>query len=181
MNEILLEYPYKTRPRVMLAAMAFFGACAAEGVYAAVTNDRGLIFDHIFTFRFSVNGATVFYWCIAAASMLIALGAMIALAMNFTTRFVRLTSTEVSFPPHGFARKPVVIALSDITLITTETVHKQRFIIIDHGTGKSSLAQSMLPNPEAFEKLNAALLAIWGRLPELPVRSSNLTHGSAGT
>jgi hypothetical protein len=169
MKEILLEYPYKARPRPMLVAMAFFGACAAEGTHVAVTNDRGLIVHGIF--RFSVKGATVFYWCLAAVSTLFVLAAIIALAMNFNRRLLRLTSTEVSFPPHGFARKPIVIALSDITLITTRTVEKQRFINIYHRTGassesaerKSSVAQSMLPNPEAFEKLNAALLAIRGR------------------
>ena len=87
MKEILLEYPYKARPGPMLVAMAFFGACAAEMAHAAVTNDRGLILDGIFSF--SVRGATVFYWCVAAVSMVIVLVAIMALAMDFTPRFVR--------------------------------------------------------------------------------------------
>jgi hypothetical protein len=158
MKEILLEYPYKAKPASMLAGIAFFGACAVVGVSLAVTNDRGLILNGIF--RFSANGATIFYWCLAAASMLFVLVAILALTMNLTTpRFVRLTSSELSFPPYGFARQPVVIALSDITQVTIQTIQRHQFLNIHHRNGKSTLSKSMLPNSDAFEKLNAALVA----------------------
>ena len=157
MNETVLEYPYRANPVTMLAGMAFFGACAAAGVGFAVTNDRGLVLNGII--RFSVGGATIFYWCLAAVSMIFVLVAILALVMNFTTpRFVRLTSTELSVPPYGFARKSTVIALSDITQITTQTVQRQEFLNIHHQRGKSTVSKSMLPRSDAFERLKAALV-----------------------
>jgi hypothetical protein len=154
----ILEYPYRAKPWMMLAAIAFFGACAAGMGYRAVTNDRGLILNRIFTF--SVDGATIFYWCIAAAAALFVVGAILALIAGLTNPMaVRLTATDFSAPKHGFAKKLIVIALRDIKEIGIQTVHKQRFMNVYFRNGKLSIAQSMLPNSEAFERLHSGLAA----------------------
>lgn len=154
----ILEYPYKAKPWMMLAGIAFFGACAAGMGYRAITNDRGLILNGIFTF--SVEGATIFYWCIAAAAAIFVAGAVFALLAGLTNPMaVRLTATEFSAPKHGFTKKPTVIPLHDIKEIGIQTVQKQRFMNIYFRNGKLSIAQSMLPNSEAFEKLHSGLVA----------------------
>jgi len=154
----ILEYPYKAKPWMMLAGIAFFGACAAGMGYMAVTNDRGLILNRIFTF--SVEEATIFYWCIAAVAALFVVGAIFALIAGLTNPMtVRLTATEFSAPKHGFAKKPTAIPLHDIKEIAIQTVQKQRFMNIYFRNGKLSIAQSMLPNSEAFEKLHSGLVA----------------------
>lgn len=154
----ILEYPYKAKPWMMLAGIAFFGACAVGMAYTAVTNDRGLILNRIFTF--SVEGATIFYWCIAVGAALFVVGALFALITGLTNPMVvRLTATEFSAPKHGFAKKLTVLPLRDIKEVSIQTVQKQRFMNIYFRNGKLSIAQSMLPSSDAFEKLHSGLVA----------------------
>ena len=156
MTDISLEYPYRPNLWKALAGIAFFGVCAASMGYAATTNDRGLILDGVFTF--SPAGATVFYWCIAVAAVLFVLLAVYTLvASSANPGVVRLTATELSMPSRGFVGKPTSVALSDLLQISVQTVSKQRLLIVAHRAGKLSVAQSMLPSAEAFEKLHAAL------------------------
>jgi hypothetical protein len=153
-----LEYPYKANVWMMLAGIAFFGACTAMMVYAALTNDRGLILNGIITF--SMDGATVFYWCVAAVCVLFVLFATFALVSGVANPMsIQLTPTELSAPRNGFSRKRTAIPLNDIVDVGVLTVQRQRFMNVYHRAGKLSVAQSMLPNPEAFEKLHAALVA----------------------
>jgi hypothetical protein len=153
----ILEYPYKAKPLMMLAGILFFGCCAVWMGYVALTNDRGLILNRIFTF--SSEGATIFYWCIAVVAALFVVFAIIALIAGLTKPMtIRLTATELSAPKHGFAKKPTVIPLRDIKDIGIQTVQKQRFMNIYFRNGKLSIAQSMLPSAEAFEKLHNRLV-----------------------
>ena len=143
---------------MMLAGIGLFGAGAGEMAYEALTNDRGLILNGIFTFL--VHGATIFYWCVAAVCMLFVLVAIFALARSWATPGVlRLTSTELLLPPNVFVRKPIAIRLSGITGINVHTMYKERFIYVYHAGGKASVNQSMLPNSEAFDRLFTALTA----------------------
>jgi hypothetical protein len=162
MTDISLEYPYKPNLWKTLAAIAFFGACAGGMGYAAVTNDRGLILNGVITF--SPAGAAVFYWCVAAAAALfVLLGLYTLIASSANPGVLRLTATELSVPSRGFSAKPRLVSLADLLQISVQTVSKQRFLIISHRAGKLSVAQSMLPNAEAFEKLQAALAASLNR------------------
>lgn len=158
MSDLALEYPYKAKAGVMLACMAFFAACAATMAHAALTNDRGLILNGIITF--GTEGATVFYWCVAAVSVLfVIVGAFGFFAGLRKPVSIRLTATELSAPKNGFTRKPTRIPLHEIVDVGVQTIQKQRFLTVHHRSGKLNLAQSMLPNSEAFEKLHAALVA----------------------
>ena len=153
-----LEYPYKANAWMMLAGMAFFGGCAAMMAYTALTNDRGLILNGIITF--TPDGATRFYGAIAIVSVLFVLIAVAALISSFANPMsVSLTAEALSAPKNGFARKRTAIPLHEIVDIGVQTIQRQRFMNVYHRGGKLSLAQSMLPNAEAFEKLHAALVA----------------------
>jgi hypothetical protein len=159
MSDTHLEYPYKANAWMMLAGIAFFGACAALMAYAALTNDRGLILNGILTF--TTDGATRFYGAIAIVSVLFVVVALSALVSSLTRpTSILLTSDGLSAPRHGFTRKRTEIPLQDIVEIGVQTIQRQRFINVYHRTGKLSVAQSMLPNADAFEQLHAALLAI---------------------
>ena len=158
MSDTRLEFPYKANAWMMLAGIAFFAACAATMAYAALTNDRGLILNGIITF--TPDGATRFYGAVAIVSVLFVLVALTALVASFTNpMFVLLTSHELCAPKHGFTRKVTKIPLQDIMEIGVQTIQRQRFMNVYHRGGKLSLAQSMLPNAEAFEQLYAALRA----------------------
>jgi hypothetical protein len=162
MSGTTLEYPYKANAWMMLACIAFFGGIAVMMGHEASTNDRGLILNGIL--ELSVEGASRFYWGVAVVSMLFVPVAVFGLVSRFVNPMsVLLTSTELSAPKNGFTRKRTAIPLQDIVEIGVQTVQKQRFMNIYHRTGKLSVAQSMLPNAEAFETLYAALVAKVGR------------------
>jgi hypothetical protein len=153
-----LEYPYKANAWMMLLGTAFFGACTAGMASAALSNDRGLILNGII--EFTPDGATRFYGAIAIVSALFVIAALLMLVLSFVSPgSVRLTAEELCAPAGNFGRKPTKIPLDAIVDIGVHTVQRQRFMNVYHHGGKLSLAQSMLPNAEAFEKLHAALAA----------------------
>jgi hypothetical protein len=158
MSDQALEYPYQARAGIMLACIAFFGACAAVMVHAAVTNDRGLIVNGLF--EFGMAGATVFYWCVAGVSAIFVLMGVLGLVSGMKNPgSIRLTATELSAPKNGFSRKATRIPLLEIVDVGVQEIQKQRFLTVHHRSGKLNVAQSLLPNSEAFEKLHAALVA----------------------
>jgi hypothetical protein len=153
-----LEYAYKARPALMLGVIAFFGACAAFMIHAALTNDRGLIIKNLFL-KFSPEGATIFYWCVATVSVifvLLAIAAVISGLANPTS--VCLTSTELHAPKNGFSKKRLSIPLHSVQSVQIQTVQKQRFMTIYHSAGKLSIAQSLMPSAAAFDELHQTLL-----------------------
>jgi hypothetical protein len=153
-----LEYTYKAKPLKMLAGIAFFGSCAVFMGYRAAKNTRGLILNGIFTL--SVEGATNFYWCVAAVSALFVAVAIVALISGLTNpKVVRLTATELSAPKYMFSKNPTIVPLWGIREIGIQTVQKQRIMHIYSSKGRLSIAQSMLPDTEAFERLYSGLVA----------------------
>jgi hypothetical protein len=153
-----LEYPYHAKPWVMIAGVLFFGACSVGMGYAAVTNDRELILNGIITF--SVTGATLFYWCIAAVAVLFVVAALYAVITGLNRlMMVRLTTAELSSPKSGFSKTPTLIPLQDIQEINLQSVQGQRFIRIISRLGKLDIAQSMLPDAASFEELYRELVS----------------------
>ena len=157
MSEIL-KYPYKSKAWTTIAGVVFFGAITAWSSYQALTNDRGLIVNGIF--RFSAEGATTFYWGMAGLSALLAvLGIFVGSAGLSNPLTVMLTDTELSAPKHGFSSKATVIPLLIIKNVEIQVVMDQRFINVHYQNGEISIAESMLPSSEAFEKLHTTLVA----------------------
>jgi hypothetical protein len=168
MSDSPLEYPYKAKAGLMLACIAFFGACAATMAHAALTNDRGLILNGIL--EFGPQGAAVCYWCVAGTSLLFVLMGVLGLISGFRNPgSIRLTATELSAPKNGFTRKVTRIPLREIVDVGVQEIQKQRFLTVLHRAGKLSVAQTMLPNSEAFEKLHEALVAGVNRVHAPPV------------
>lgn len=146
------EYPYKPKVLVMLLAALFFAACGAGLTNAALTNDRGLIINGIITL--GPGGATIFYWVMVGACSVFVLGGLWGIIIGLTSdRRLVLTETGIRAPKGGYSRQYVTIRFSDILNVTMQSVQKQRFLTVHHTNGKMSIAQSMLPDKEAFEEV----------------------------
>ncbi len=147
-----VRYPYKPKLIVFILSIAFFVACAAVLGYVAATNDRGLILNGII--KFSENGATIFYWCLAGASVLLALFGVLGLVKGITSkREVLATQEAISAPKSGVSNKIITINYSGIIDLNVQVIQKQKFLNIFYSEGKLSIPQSMLPSKKAFEEL----------------------------
>jgi hypothetical protein len=151
-----LDYPYKPKPWAMALASSFFAACALGMVYAARTNDRGLILNGII--EFSPSGATTFYWWVAGVSALFVLAGLSGLAMSVLgAQRLRLTATEIAAPRSVFSREATIVPLADVEAIDVQSIQRQRLMNIRHRRGKLSIMQSFLPGAAAFDELHHAL------------------------
>lgn len=154
----VLEYPYKPNPRAMLLAIAFFGACAAAGAYAAETNDRGLIINGLV--ELSPGGASVFWWVLSALSLAFVAGGSFGLYRGRTAAVpVRLTATELSAPKNGFVRRATTIPLREIQDVSVGAYGEQRWLVFSSPVANLNIMESMLPDRASFEALYAALAA----------------------
>ncbi len=148
----IIEYPYKAKPWKILLGILVLAATAVGLGHIAATNDQGLIIYRIFIF--SVEGATIFYWCLAVVMGLFTLGGVLAVIAGLRNPMtVRLSDDEISAPKNGFSKKPTIVSLSDIREIKIQDIYKQRIMLIIHRAGKLGIAESMLPDSKAFQKL----------------------------
>ncbi len=150
--EFQKEYPYKPRIIFVLGAVLFFGAIAAMFTNEALTNDRGLIINGIITL--GPGGATIFYWVMVGACAVFVFGGLWAIIMGLTSdRRLTITEAGIRAPKGGYSKQYMSINFSDMFKVTVQSVNKQRFLTLHHKDGKLSIAQSMLPDKEAFEEV----------------------------
>jgi hypothetical protein len=153
-----LEYRYKPKPWVMLAAMLFFAAAAVFLTMEALTNERGLIIQRVI--HLSPQGATITYWCMAVVSAVFAIGGLAGfIAALVSKQYLRLTPTEISAPRFAWSRANTIVRLKEITEISVQAVQNQRFLNLRYAGGKLSITQSFLPSAAAFEELHRALVS----------------------
>jgi hypothetical protein len=151
-----LEYPYRPKVWIMLLGILFFGACAAGLVNEAQGNDRGLILNGIL--ELSPGGATIFYWCVAGASVALGVLAVLGCIAGLRTpRVVRLTATDISAPKFLFSRTETVVPIAEFLDVHVQRVARERFLKIKHRKGKLTISQGHLPDRQAFDDLCAAL------------------------
>lgn len=149
-------YSYKPNLRNLIFACLFFGACSLGTCGEAITNDRGLILNGIF--HFSVQGATAFYWTLCAVCGAFVAFGLLRLTVGFKNEQpLMLTATHIIVPPVEFSREPKAVDLTDIKRMTVSTVYGQRFLNVFHNGGKLTIAQSLLPDPAAFDQLCSSL------------------------
>lgn len=159
-----LSHPYRPKAWVMAAASAFFGAGALFMGHEAIVNDRGLVINGLI--HLGPDGATVFYWCIAAlCAAFVAVGIPAFIVGLLSSHRVTLTATEISAPRFGFSRTPTVVKLMDVQNVNLQVVQKQRFLNIYHPSGKLTITESYLPSRAVFEELCSAIVS---RAPGLP-------------
>lgn len=156
MSEV--RFPYKPKFVVLLLSISFFVGCSLILGNVALTNDRGLILNRMV--EFSVGGATILYWWLAAASGLFVVIGAIALCFGLATkREVVFTKNGITSPKGGVSTKIISVKFSEITDVNIQSVQKQQFLNILHRGGKLTIPQSMLPNKQAFEELVSLVAA----------------------
>ena len=151
-----IEYRYKPKPGKMFWAFFFFGAGAVILAHRTLTNDRGLILNGIF--HFDREGATTFYWCITAASAVMAvLGLMLTLIGLTSNQSLSLSDTKLSAPKWLLSPASTIVPLSSILRLELKSVRNLHFLSVHYTGGKLTIQAQKLPDAAAFEEVCARL------------------------
>lgn len=154
MNEI--RYPYKPKVAIAVLVTLFFAGCGSALGFRAAGNDRGLIFYDVL--ELDPGNATIFFWCLAAASALMAAVGIAMFISGITSKMeIVLGEKEVTIPKGGLTPKTVTIPYQDITEMQMVKFHRQVILSITHRHGKVSVAQSLMPSKADFEAFVAEL------------------------
>lgn len=150
MNEV--RFSYKPNIYIFILTTLLFIGFTAGLAYVAKTNEQGLILNRII--EFSVEGATIFYWCLASASAIFVLFGALLIIGGFTSKKeIILSGNSITAPKSGISKKTLTIHYSEVSDINIESVQKQNFLNIVHSNGKLTIPQSMLSSKHAFEEL----------------------------
>ncbi|HET6175392.1 MAG TPA: hypothetical protein VFE61_00570 [Candidatus Sulfotelmatobacter sp.] len=152
-----LNFPYKPKPWIMLAAVLFFAACALTGWHVHATQTDPLV---VLGIRLAPDDARTVFGAMAAVSVLFVVGGIFGFVTGLrSSDHLTLTDQYISAPKYGFSRSVTTIPLADIQRIELQTIKRQRLLNIYRRNGRLPITQSFLPNAEAFEKVRSALAA----------------------
>ena len=141
----------------MLAAVLFFAVCGFVGWHVHTTQTEPLI---VLGIRLAPQEARMVFGAIAVVSVLFVAGGILGFFTGLvSSHYVTLTGQHISAPKYGFSRHVTTVPLADIQRIEVQTIKRQRFLNIYHSNGRLSIAQSFLPNAQAFEQVRSALSA----------------------
>ncbi len=154
------KYLYKAS----VSASVFAGAASSlifiVAARAAMSNDRGLIINHIL--EFGTTGATRLYWSIAllCAAVLVWL-LWTVLIGGYKDQFVFLSDKAITVPVVLGTGAPVVVRfdrIKDMSLLIQERT-KYRLLRIEHMHGRVEIHESVLNSAPLFNRLKADLVA----------------------
>ncbi len=154
------EYPVGISWLKLLLAIMFFGACTAFYVYRAVTDDRGLILNHLI--EFSPQGARQFWWILGGLSFaLVALG-LIGCVNNLRGKQrIVLGREAISVPRGRWSRENVLVPYPQIQAVTFTVTRVQRrdfrSLAIRHPGGSYTISDRTLPKPGDLDDIRAVL------------------------
>jgi hypothetical protein len=152
----------------MFKGLLLFGAGAFFLGMKASSNDRGVVLQHLI--QLGPEGATIFYWCFAAACAVFALAAfMLILFGLFSNQVLSISETELSAPKSLLSPANTIVPLSSILRLELKSVRNQHFLSVYHEDGKLTIASGNLPDTEAFGDVCARLA------------DRDLDHGAAGS
>jgi acyl-coenzyme A synthetase/AMP-(fatty) acid ligase len=152
------EYEYRPKWTMIVLCGAFFGLCAAVLGAKAANNDRGVIINRIV--ELGPDGATTFYWVLAALSAgFVALAAFLAYHRLTYRQRLAFGPAALTVPASQWSRKEKEIAYRDIVALSEATISGQRFLYVAHLGGKHTITASMLPSKAAFVEVCELLAA----------------------
>ena len=158
MSRIEPRFEYRPRMTVIVATVLFFGACAVVIGMKAASNDRGLVIDRLI--ELGPEGATIFYWACAAASLaFVAVAGLMLIVRVKVRQRITLTEDAVVVPRSRWSNEERTIPFQDIIELRDITTAGQKFLKITHPDGKFMLIASMLPGAEDFEFLTSEITA----------------------
>jgi len=153
MSELLPKsYPYRAKITTMLMCILFFALCAAVLGFKAVTNDRGLILNGIFTL--SEQGASVFFWILTATSLaFVVMGLLLIIQRATGVLSLELTECELKIP-RGFIKKTLThVNLSEVTKISEMEVQGQKFLYLHTAAKKFCVNRSLMPSKKCYDEI----------------------------
>lgn len=149
-----LEFVYQPKRIALFFITLILGMATLWMAHVAYTNDRGLVLNHIIPF--SVNGATVFYWVIAALCLGFTLWLFAAFlsAVIFGKRvFLQLGETELHATNSMIRTELRTTPYSEITGLGIQELKGKQSLIIRHLSGKITLNCSQFKDKEEFIKV----------------------------
>ncbi|MGL4462829.1 MAG: hypothetical protein ACRC1K_11820 [Planctomycetia bacterium] len=158
MDGVERQYDYRPKATTIVLGAAFFSFCALILCIKAANNDRGLVVKRIV--ELGPDGATAFYWFLAACSGgFVALAALLAIQRLSIRQRLAFGSTAFSAPASLWSRENMEIAYRDVLALSVTTIGGQRFLYVTHRGGKSVVNASMLPSKAAFAEVCELLAA----------------------
>jgi hypothetical protein len=167
-------YPYNPKATTIILCILFFGACTAVLGWNAVTNDRGLILNGIFTF--SEGGASIFYWILSALSMgFVLIGILLTIQRAMGSVSLEITQTALRIP-HGFIKKTITeVDLTNVVSVSETEVQGQRFFYMHTPGKKYCLNRALMPSKEAYEEAKTLIASVI-----VAQNTNNSEQGSGG-
>ncbi len=155
MSEI--RHPYKPKALIFILTILFFGVCSVILAIIASTNTQELVITHLI--ELSAKNASIFYWCLAVASIFFVMIAALGIYSALTSKNeIILTNIGFAVPKRPTSNKIVTINYSDITHVAPITVHGQNMLIIQHEGGNVSIQQSAMPNEQIYNQVMEMIL-----------------------
>jgi hypothetical protein len=153
------EYQYRPRWTTVVFCAVVFGLGAVVLGWKAATNDRGLIINPVI--RLGPDGATAFYWALAAlgGGFVAVAGLLVYHRVTFRQRLVFGPSALIG-PASRWSRQQTEIAYRDIPGLSETAVSGQQFVHVRHAGGKDTITASMLPSKAAYAEVCEPLAAL---------------------
>jgi hypothetical protein len=151
-GQVIREFPYRPGWVLLILCLVMFGTGSIVLSKVAIENDRGVIINGLI--RLGPDGATVFYWSLAALSILFsALGVLLFYVRLTTFAQIVVTVEGIYVPKRPLLTKVEFIAFPRIVALSERRMSRQRFLYLYHDGGKCSVVASMLPTKNDLDAL----------------------------
>jgi hypothetical protein len=152
------EWRYRAPWRTVIWTTLLFGACAVLIGHKAAHNDRGVIINRVVDL--DVQGATRFYWGLAAASAaLVLIGLLLGYQTATTRKRIAIGGGMLTMPAKRWGSEEVTIPLREIERVRMQSMSGQRSLQLWHGGKKYLIAGARLPRKRDFDELLAEIAA----------------------
>ena len=162
-SKALLRFEAPYGPKIL--TMSALAISLSVGEFAIIFAANQENHDHATSF---VSGIL---WCMAVLAAYPLAVAFMSLAVRcLVPRTLKLTAIEISAPRTGYSLQSTVVPLREIRKVTVRSTADGRYMNIYHSAGRLGIAESWLPNSEAFERVLAAVRAANTTSTEAPAK-----------
>lgn len=146
------EYEYRIKWTMIVLCAAFFALCTAVLGAKAANNNRGVIINGLI--ELGPDGATNFYWALAAVSagFIVLAGFLAYHRVTFRQRLI-FGQAAMTVPVSRWSREEKEIPYREVLALSEATISGQRFLYVTHLGGKYTVTASMLPSKAAFAEV----------------------------
>jgi len=167
-----IRFPYKPKLIPAILAILLFGGAAIFMTHQAMNNDRGLILNGII--KFSVEGATVFYWALAVFSTILPFLGLLTIIQSLTVkREITIRKNNFTSPKNSFSSKEITMNFLEISDIHIQEIQKNKSLVIFDGKEKLIIPEQMLSDKKSFEQLSIIISEKASRKKSPPTNNIN--------